>query len=215
MNKKNIIKIIDILENEYQEVKCTLNYNSPLELLIATMLSAQCTDARVNIVTPRLFEKYKNSKEFMNADIYELENFIRSTGFFRNKSNNIKKCCSTIVNNFHGDIPDNMNDLVKLPGVGRKTANVFLGEIHTKPGIVVDTHTKRLANRIGLTNESNPEKIEQDLMKKIPEEKWTAFSHRLVYHGRAICNARSPKCELCSIKEYCEYYKKLHQKRHT
>jgi len=215
MNKENIAKIIEILENDYQEVKCTLNYNSPLELLVATMLSAQCTDARVNIVTPKLFNKYRSPKDFMEADIFELENFIRSTGFFRNKSNNIKKCCSTIVKDFEGKIPSDMNELVKLPGVGRKTANVFLGEIYTKPGIVVDTHAKRLANRIGLTKESNPEKIEQELMKKIPKEKWTTFSHRLVYHGRAVCNARSPKCEICNIKEYCEYYKKTHQKRHT
>lgn len=210
MNKKSINFIIEILEKEYEEVKCTLDYHSPLELLIATQLSAQCTDKRVNIVTPELFKKYKNVIEFKNANIIDVEKIIKSTGFFRNKSKNIIACCNLINNEFNGNVPDNINDLVKLPGVGRKTANVVLSEIFNVPGIIVDTHTKRLSNRIGLTNESEPKLIEKDLMKIIPKNIWSDFSHRLVYHGRRVCNARNPKCDICKLNNYCDYYKKEH-----
>lgn len=209
MNKKDIPNILNNLKNNYQEVSCTLNYRKPLDLLVATMLSAQCTDARVNIVTPKLFEKYQTIKDFAEADFEELQIYIKSTGFFRNKSTNIMKCCQKVLVDYDGEIPDTIDELVKLPGVGRKTANVFLSEIHNTPGIIVDTHAKRLSRRIGLTNEEDPVKIEKDLMKKIPKDQWSEFSHRMVYHGRAVCNARSPKCEICSINLYCDYYKNM------
>ncbi len=207
MKKKDIPNILNNLKNNYQEVSCTLDYRKPLDLLVATMLSAQCTDARVNIVTPKLFEKYKTIKDFAQADYEELQIYIKSTGFFRNKSTNIMKCCQKVLVDYDGEIPDTIDELVKLPGVGRKTANVFLSEIHNTPGIIVDTHAKRLSRRIGLTKEEDPVKIEKDLMQKIPKDQWSEFSHRMVYHGRAVCNARSPKCEICSINLYCDYYK--------
>ncbi len=207
MNKKDIPNILTNLKINYQEVSCTLNYAKPLDLLVATMLSAQCTDARVNIVTPKLFKKYQTIKDFAQADYEELQLYIKSTGFFRNKSTNIMKCCQKVLKEYNGEIPDTIDELVKLPGVGRKTANVFLSEIHNTPGIIVDTHAKRLSRRIGLTKEEDPVKIERDLMKKIPKDHWSEFSHRMVYHGRAVCNARKPECENCSINQYCDYYK--------
>lgn len=207
MYKKDIPNILNNLRNDYQEVSCTLNYTKPLDLLVATMLSAQCTDARVNIVTPKLFKKYQTIKDFAQADYEELQLYIKSTGFFRNKSTNIMKCCQKVLKEYNGEIPDTIDELVKLPGVGRKTANVFLSEIHNTPGIIVDTHAKRLSRRIGLTKEEDPVKIERDLMKKIPKDQWSEFSHRMVYHGRAVCNARKPECENCSINQYCDYYK--------
>lgn len=207
MKKNDIPNILNNLRNDYQEVSCTLDYVKPLDLLVATMLSAQCTDARVNIVTPKLFEKYRNINDFAQADYEELQTYIKSTGFFRNKSTNIMKCCQKVLKEYNGEIPDTIDELVKLPGVGRKTANVFLSEIHNTPGIIVDTHAKRLSRRIGLTKEEDPVKIERDLMKKIPKDQWSEFSHRMVYHGRAVCNARKPDCENCSIKQYCDYYK--------
>ncbi|MBN2852607.1 MAG: endonuclease III [Clostridia bacterium] len=208
MNKTIINKVVEILENEYQEVACTLNYRAPLELLISTMLSAQCTDARVNIVTPMLFSQYKSVNDFADADIKAIEEIIRSTGFYHNKAQNMINCCIQIRDEYNGEIPAVMEELVKLSGVGRKTANVYLSEIHHTPGIIVDTHAKRLTNRIGLTKQTEPEKIERDLMKKIPKEKWSDFSHRLVFHGRAVCHARNPKCEICKLNEICEYNKK-------
>ncbi|MCK5812330.1 MAG: endonuclease III [Clostridiales bacterium] len=207
VKKNDIPNILNNLRNDYQEVSCTLDYVKPLDLLVATMLSAQCTDARVNIVTPKLFEKYRNINDFAQADYEELQTYIKSTGFFRNKSTNIMKCCQKVLKEYNGEIPDTIDELVKLPGVGRKTANVFLSEIHNTPGIIVDTHAKRLSRRIGLTKEEDPVKIERDLMKKIPKDQWSEFSHRMVYHGRAVCNARKPDCENCSIKQYCDYYK--------
>jgi len=210
VNKKIISNIIEILENQYKEVKCTLDYSSPLELLIATQLSAQCTDKRVNVVTPQLFSKYKKVEDFKKANINEIENIIRSTGFFRNKSKNIIECCNQIDSQFKGEVPNTIEQLVELAGVGRKTANVVLSEIYNVPGIIVDTHTKRLSNRIGLTKESDPKQIEKDLMKVIPKSKWSTFSHRLVYHGREVCNARNPKCDICKLNIYCKYYKSAH-----
>ena len=203
----DINKIIELLEKQYPAVRCTLDYTSPVHLLVATQLSAQCTDERVNKTTPELFEKYKTAEDFANADINELESIIFPTGFYRNKARNIVACCKKLIEDFNGIIPDDINLLTTLPGVGRKTANVVLAEVYNKPAIIVDTHAKRLSNRIGLSDNSDPDKIEQDLKKIIPPEKSALFSHRLVFHGREVCNARKPACERCVIRNYCRYYK--------
>ena len=210
MNKKqNAISIISVFEKLYPLADCSLEYRDPLQLLISTILSAQCTDARVNIVTKTLFEKYKNVHDFANCDLTILEQDIKSTGFYHNKAKNIKACCNMLIDKYSSIVPNTMDELLQLPGVGRKTANLVLGDIFSVPGIVVDTHAKRLSNRIGLTKNTDPEKIEYDLMKIIPKESWSKFSHQLVYHGRAVCIARKPKCNECSIIEYCEYGKKV------
>jgi endonuclease-3 len=175
--------------------------------MIATILAAQCTDARVNIVTKDLFEKYKTVYDFAGADLQELEQDIKSTGFYHNKAKNIIAACKLIISDFGGKVPGDMESLLKLPGVGRKTANLLLNDCFGIPGVVVDTHAKRLSNRIGLTKNQDPVKIEYDLMKVIPKEKWGSFCHQLVYHGRAVCNARKPLCEECGIKEYCDFFK--------
>ncbi|NLX77612.1 MAG: endonuclease III [Clostridiaceae bacterium] len=209
MNKKQrALKIIEELDRLYPDAGCSLTYKTPLQLLIATQLAAQCTDERVNIVTRDLFEKYKTAEDFANADIKVLEQDIRSTGFYRNKARNIIACCQKIIDEYDGEVPDTMEKLLTLPGVGRKTANVILGNIFNTPGIVVDTHAKRLSNRLGLTKEQDPTKIEFDLMKIIPRERWSRFSNQLVFHGRAVCNARKPDCESCSLKPYCVYGQK-------
>ena len=209
MNKKQrALKIIEELDRLYPDAGCSLTYKTPLQLLIATQLAAQCTDERVNIVTRDLFEKYKTAEDFANADIKVLEQDIRSTGFYRNKARNIIACCQKIIDEYDGEVPDTMEKLLTLPGVGRKTANVILGNIFNTPGIVVDTHAKRLSNRLGLTKEQDPTKIEFDLMKIIPRERWSRFSTQLVFHGRAVCNARKPDCESCSLKPYCVYGQK-------
>lgn len=206
-NKERVLLIKEIFDRIYANAKCSLDYRTPIQLLIATQLAAQCTDARVNIVTQSLFKKYKDVHDFANANIEELQEDIRSTGFYRNKSKNIIKCCRMIVKDYNCRVPDNMEDLLKLPGVGRKTANIILGDIYNKPAVVVDTHAKRLSNRIGLTKNQDPTKIEFDLMRIIPEEYQSKFCHQLVYHGRAVCNARKPKCDICEIKNLCDYYK--------
>ncbi|BDU49798.1 endonuclease III [Haliovirga abyssi] len=206
MNKKTKAeKVILILKDIYGEPVPTLNYENEFELLIAVILSAQCTDKRVDIVTAELFKKYKTPKEFMEMDIKELEKIIHSTGFYKNKSKNIKKCAKMLVEKYDGIVPNNMDDLIKLPGVGRKTANVMLGHIFNIPGVVVDTHVKRLSNRIGLTKQQDPVKIEFELMKIIQKKDWFLYSNLLIYHGRAICTARNPKCDNCKIRVYCEY----------
>jgi len=209
MTKKQMaIKIMEELDKLYPDAGCSLNYETPLQLLIATQLAAQCTDERVNIVTKDLFKKYKTAEDFANADLKTLEDEIRSTGFFRNKAKNIKECCRIIVEKYNGEVPDSMEKLLTLPGVGRKTANVILGNVYNTPGIVVDTHAKRLSNRLGLTGEQDPTRIEFDLMKIIPKEKWSKFSNQLVFHGRAVCSARKPNCDDCSVKPYCVYGQK-------
>lgn len=209
MRKKEKAEIIlSELKSLYPDATCTLDYKTPLELLIATQLAAQCTDARVNIVTKELFKKYRNAEDYAGADISELEQDIKSTGFFRNKARNIKECCIKLLRDYGGKVPDNMEDLLSLPGVGRKTANVVLSTVFSKPGVIVDTHCMRLANRLGLTKSKNPDIVERDLMKILPESEWANFSHYLVYHGRAICQARRPKCEICSIMPYCVYANK-------
>lgn len=204
-NKQRVLKIIEQFDEMYPDADCSLVYRDPLQLMIATQLAAQCTDARVNIVTRDLFIKYKTVYDFANAGQEELEQNIKSTGFFHNKARNIIAACRMLINDFGGTVPSNMEDLLKLPGVGRKTANLVLNDCFGVPGIVVDTHAKRLSNRIGLTDKEDPEKIEYDLMKVVPVEKWGSFCHQLVYHGRAVCNARKPLCEKCDIRPYCKY----------
>ncbi len=201
--KKRAEIIVDLLKKAYPDSDCTLDYKDPLQLLIATQLAAQCTDARVNMVTPNLFKKYPDVYAFAVADELELREYIRSTGFYKNKAKNIIGCCQKIISDFNGIVPDTMEELLTLPGVGRKTANLVLGDIFKKPGIVVDTHATRLSNRMGLTKEKDPYKIELDLIKIIPEEEQTDFCHRLVDHGRACCSARKPECDICPLSAFC------------
>jgi endonuclease-3 len=209
MRKRDRIqKIIEELGKLYPCAGCSLSYKNPLQLLIATQLAAQCTDARVNIVTHDLFLKYKTAEDFAGTDFKTLEEDIRSTGFYRNKARNIIACCRKIIVDFKGEVPNSLEELLTLPGVGRKTANVVLGDVFNIPGIVIDTHAKRLSNRIGLSDEQDPVKIEFDLMKIIPKDKWTLFSHQLVFHGREVCKARKPDCEICSIRPYCVFKQK-------
>jgi len=201
--KDRVKKIIGILNDEFPDSKCSLNFATPLELLVATILSAQCTDERVNKVTPGLFKKYPSPKHFADVSLEELGNDIRSTGFFNNKAKSIQNCCINLLEKFDGEVPGNMDDLVFLPGIGRKTANVILGNIFDIPGIVVDTHVKRLSNRLGLSVNKNPDKIEKDLNEVVPQEEWTHFSHILIDHGRKTCQARKPLCESCRINKLC------------
>jgi len=205
--KDRVQHIINELDKLYPTAECSLTYQDPLQLLVAAQLSAQCTDARVNIVTKDLFVKYKTVQDFAEAVIKELAEDIHSTGFYKNKARNIIACCRKIISDFNGVVPDSMDKLLTLPGVGRKTANLVLGDIYGIPGIVVDTHAKRLSNRLGLTKEHDPVKIEFDLMKIIPKKIWSRFSHQLVLHGRAVCKARKPDCELCTLREYCFFGK--------
>jgi len=203
--KQRVGKIIEQLEMMYPDAKCSLDYDNHIQLMVATQLSAQCTDARVNIVTKDLFKKYKTVDDFANADLTELENEIRSTGFYRNKAKNIIAACRMIVDRFGRNVPSDMESLLMLPGVGRKTANLMLYECFGVPGIVVDTHVKRLSNRIGLTENTDPEKIEYDLMKIIPKDKWGRFGHLMISHGRAICKAVKPMCRDCKILPFCKF----------
>ena len=197
-------KITAGLKKAYPGARCELDHTNPLELLVATILSAQCTDKRVNLVAADLFKKYRSAADFAQASLVELEEAIKPTGFFRNKSKNIKACCQVIVEK-HGDlVPRTMEELTQLGGVGRKTANVVLGNaFNMSCGVVVDTHVARLAQRLGLTKETTPEKIEEELMKLLPQEQWTMFSHWLIWHGRRRCNARNPDCPGCEIKALC------------
>ena len=209
MTKKELAaEIIDRLKIEYPNVQCTLNYSTPVEMLFATQLSAQCTDARVNIVTADLFKKYTSVYDFANADYDELCNDIRSTGFYKNKAKNMIAAAKRIIDVYGGEVPDTMEDLLTLPGTGRKTANLVLGDIFKKPAIVVDTHCIRLSNRMGLTKNSDPIKIESDLRKIVPPEESLDFCHRLVAHGRAVCPARKPTCDMCTLNNICK--KKLY-----
>lgn len=196
-------KIIAILKKEYPDAKTPLKHRNSFQLLIATILSAQCTDVRVNMVTPALFAKYKTPKDFAGAKSRELEKLIRSTGFYKNKTKSVIGCSKGIVEKHKGKVPASLEELVKLPGIGRKTANVVLGECFDIPGVVVDTHVKRLSNRLGLTENTNPEKIEQDLMKITPEKDWSNLSILLIFHGRRVCKARKPDCSNCSLCNLC------------
>ena len=204
--KERIQTIVAALNREYgTEARCFLEHETPWQLLIATILSAQCTDERVNQVTQKLFRKYTSLEDFAFADIEELEKDIHSTGFYRNKAKNIIACAHRLILEFNGDVPRDIEDLLSLAGVGRKTANVIRGNIYNEPSIVVDTHVKRVSNRLGITKEEDPVKIEFDLMKKLPKEQWIPYNIQIITHGRSICNARSPKCELCFLRAYCTY----------
>lgn len=201
--RKRSRKINQTLAKLYPEAKCALHYESPLQLLVATILSAQCTDVRVNLVTPALFARYPDARAFAEAKKEELEEAIQSTGFFRNKARNIMACCKKLVEEYDGQVPGSMEELVPLPGIGRKTANVILGNAFAVPGITVDTHMQRLSRRMGMTEKSDPVKIEHELMELIPKKEWTNFSHRMISHGRQVCHARKPKCEGCAVAKYC------------
>ena len=197
-------KIIAGLQRAYPDAHCELNFASPLQLLIATILSAQCTDKRVNLVTAILFQKYRSAADYAKADPAQLEQDIKSTGFYRNKAKNIRACCQALMDRHAGEVPRTMAELTQLGGVGRKTANVILGNAFgLNEGIVVDTHVTRLANRLGLTGQTDAEKIEEELMELVPREQWTLFSHWLIWHGRRRCDARRPDCAGCEIAQWC------------
>jgi endonuclease-3 len=196
-------RIVRKLAKLYPDAHCALNYENPLQLLVATILSAQCTDERVNRVTPALFARYPDAKAFATADQAELEKMIRSTGYFRSKAKSLIDCCRKLVECHDGEVPRTMEELVQLPGIGRKTANVILGNCFDVPGIVVDTHVGRLSRRMGLSENSDAEKVERDLMELIPRKQWTMFSHRMIFHGRQVCHARKPLCEQCKLAALC------------
>jgi endonuclease-3 len=196
-------KIYEILDPLYTEEKTALQYRTPFELLIATILSAQCTDKQVNVVTKKLFEKYKGPEDYISAPMEELEADIRPTGFYKNKTRSIKGCCRGLMELYGGRVPGTLEELIKLPGVGRKTANCVLGAAFNVPGVVVDTHVKRLAIRMGFTENTNPDKIEQDLMEILPRERWRRFSDLLIYHGREVCKATKPDHARCAVAKYC------------
>lgn len=206
---KRVEALASALDKEFPDARCALHYETPEQLLFATILSAQCTDVRVNMVTPALFKKYPSSKEMAKAKPTEVEKLIYSTGFYKNKAKSLIGAAQAIQANYPKGLPQNINELTKLPGVGRKTANVVLGDVFDiQEGIVVDTHVKRLTQLIGLTNSENPEKIEKDLMKIVPRNLWTKFSHWLILHGRRTCVARRPNCAECVIRSLCEYGRK-------
>ncbi len=208
MEKEKAIRIINQLESHYPDSKCSLNFSNPAQLLVSTILSAQCTDKQVNKITPRLFEKYPTIEDLATAELEDIKKIIRPTGFYNNKAKAIKKSMTSLLEQFNGRVPDNLDALIKLDGVGRKTANVVLGDAFGIPGIVVDTHVKRISKRLGMTKNDDPKKIEQDLMKLLPPERWTLFGHLVIDHGRKICKARKPDCENCFLQQECQYYKK-------
>ena len=202
--KERTMKIIAALQRTYPNAHCELNFSNPLQLLVATILSAQCTDKRVNLVTAELFKKYRSAKDFAAAPLTEITKAIQSTGLFRNKAKNIKACCTALVEKFGGEVPRTMDELHALAGVGRKTANVVLGNaFDINVGVVVDTHVTRLSNRLGLVKGTDAVKIEQELMRLVPQTNWTLFSHWLIWHGRRRCDARQPDCANCEIKMLC------------
>jgi len=201
--RKRARQVVRLLAREYPNARCALDYENPLQLLIATVLSAQCTDVRVNMVTPALFARYGDAKAFAEADIRELEKAIQSTGFFRNKAKSITECCKQLVNQHGGQVPGTMEELIPLPGIGRKTANVILGNAFDVPGITVDTHVGRVSRRLGLTKHTDAQKVERDLMELMPRKEWTMFSHRMIFHGRQICHARKPNCTACVLFKIC------------
>jgi len=203
---KNITKILEILSKDYPDAtETTLRHKDAFQLLVATILSAQSTDKLVNKLTPELFKKYKKPEDFANVNLFELEEDIRSTGFYHNKAKNIVACSKEIVLRFNSKVPGNMEELTSLAGVGRKTANVVLANIYGKQAIIVDTHVQRITQRIGLTTNSDPTKIEFDIMKIVPENRWTTFSDEIIAHGRTICDAKKPKCGICNLLKFCMY----------
>jgi endonuclease-3 len=195
--------LLDSLARLYPETATALEHTDPLQLIIATVLSAQCTDRRVNLVTPALFARFPTAQDFATADLRELQRYIKSTGFYRTKAKNIRALSNLLVERHGGEVPGTLEELVALPGVGRKTANVVLGDGFGVPGITVDTHVGRLSRRLGLTLHTDPVKVERDLMRIIPQPEWTRFSHRLIYHGRQVCHARKPRCETCALADLC------------
>ena len=210
MNKKDIQNFIQILKNTYPDATCSLDFKTPFQMVVAVMLSAQCTDERVNKTTPALFEKCKTIQDFADIDLKKLEQIVHPCGFYKNKAKNIKLCAKQVLKNFNGEVPQTMEELLTLAGVGRKSANVILLEAFgIANGIAVDTHVKRISNRLGLSAEKEPEKIEQDLLKIFPKEDLKDINHLLVWHGRKTCDSRKPLCEKCTVKNYCKYYKTL------
>lgn len=202
--KQRALEILVRLKRLYPDAPCTLNYATPVQLLVATILSAQCTDERVNLVTPELFRRFPDAAALAKAEVEELEGLIRSTGFFRNKAKNIQAACALLVRDFNGQVPASMEQLLKLPGVARKTANVVLAHAYNiNAGVTVDTHVKRLSDRLGLTEYTDPIRIERDLMRLLPQPDWENWSIRLVYHGRLVCKARSPQCDACILADLC------------
>ena len=210
MTKNETNKLINILKKTYPDAKCSLDFSTPFELVVAVMLSAQCTDERVNLTTPSLFKRCKTIEDFANIDIKELEEIIHPCGFYRNKAKNIKLCAKQVIENFSGEVPQDMDSLLTLAGVGRKSANVILLEVFgIATAIAVDTHCKRLSNRIGLSKESAPSKIELDLLKQIDKKYLKDVNHLFIWHGRYTCTAKNPKCNECTIKDFCKFYKEI------
>ena len=202
--KKRVLKILDLLEKEHPDARIALKFSNPLELLVATILAAQCTDERVNQVTRSLFKKYRSAEDYARADLATLEHDIKPTGFYRKKAQRLKEVCQILVEKFNSEVPRTMEDLLSLPGVARKTANIVLSNAYgVNEGIIVDTHVLRLAKRLGLTQSKTREKIERALMEIVPREKWGRFADLLIFHGRRVCNARKPKCEICVLKDLC------------
>lgn len=210
MNKNNVLKIIECLKQTYPDATCSLDFSTPFELVVAVSLSAQCTDERVNKTTPALFSKCKTIKDFADINLKELEDIIHPCGFYKNKAKNIKLCANQILDNFNGEVPHTMNELITLAGIGRKSANVILLEAFgIAEGIAVDTHAKRISNKLGLSNNKEPEKIEQDLIKIFPKKYLKDINHLLVWHGRNTCTARNPRCNSCSINKFCKYFNNI------
>ena len=207
--KEKAREVVGALEKRYPDATCSLVASKPHELLIATRLSAQCTDTRVNIVTKPLFEKYKTVEEFANADVKDVENIIRSCGLYKTKARDVVKMCQQMIENFQGEVPDTIEKLTSLSGIGRKTANLIMGDVYKKPAVVTDTHLIRISNRLGLVDTRDPYKVEIALKKILEPEKSSDFCHRIVHFGRDVCTARSPKCEACELKSVCKEYKKL------
>ena len=209
MKKQEAKKVIEILRSTYPEATCSLDFTTPFEMVVSVMLSAQCTDERVNKTTPILFERCKTIKDYAEIDIKELEDIIHPCGFYKNKAKNIKLCAKQVLENFNGIVPNNMEDLLTLAGVGRKSENVILLEVYgIANGIAVDTHAKRISNLMGFSKQKEPEKIEQDLLKVLPHDLLPFVNHLFVWHGRNTCVARNPKCNECTVKDFCQFYKK-------
>ena len=207
MKKQETIVLVEALKKRYPDATCSLDFTTPFELVVAVMLSAQCTDERVNKTTPALFSHCPTIQDFANIDLATLENLIHPCGFYKNKAKNIKLCAKQVIENFGGEVPHTMEELTTLAGVGRKSANVILLEVFgIAEGIAVDTHAKRISNRIGFSKQSEPEKIEQDLLKLIPKKYWKDANHILIWHGRNICKSRKPKCDTCVVNAYCQFY---------
>lgn len=208
MNKKDAIIIIETLKKMYPDAKCSLDFSTPFQMLVSVVLSAQCTDERVNKTTPSIFSKYSTPQDFADMDIELLEELIHPCGFYKTKAKNLKRTAQVLVEKYDGIVPNNMEDLMSLPGVGRKSANVIMLEAFDLPqGIAVDTHCKRIANRLGFSSESDPAKIEQDLLKVIPKEYYKDVNHIFIWHGRNVCTSQKPKCDSCKLQQYCKFYK--------